>query len=127
MAIQATVERATADHAPVTGAANPTAHPVIHPAADPAVAAAAARDLIMADELRRRETFIPLTKSALMRRLTVEGAWPDGDHHDARKFYQYLDHWRRQLYNHGLREIDQAYEAFSPDTDLLNTRVYTEA
>jgi hypothetical protein len=104
-----------------------TADTTMTAAAHPAAAdAAAARDVIMADELRRRETFIPLTKSALMRRLTVDGAWPEGDHHDARKFFQYLDHWRRQLYNHGLREIDQAYEAFSPDTDLLNTRTYSE-
>jgi hypothetical protein len=86
-----------------------------------------ARDAIGADDARVRETFIPLTKSALLRRLTTEGAWPEGDHHEARKFYQYLDHWRRQIYNHGLREIDQAYEAFSPDTDLLNTRTYSDA
>jgi hypothetical protein len=82
-------------------------------------------DIIGSDETRQRETFIPLTKSALIRRLTSPGAWPNGDHADARKFYQYLDHWRRQSYNYGLREIDQAYEAFSPDTDLLSTRAYT--
>jgi Protein of unknown function (DUF3754) len=84
-------------------------------------------DVIAADDARARETFIPLTKSTLMRRLTAEAAWPAGNHRDARKFFQYLDHWRRQLYNHGLREIDQSYEAFSPDTDLLSTRSYTDA
>jgi Protein of unknown function (DUF3754) len=84
-------------------------------------------DIIAADELRVRETFIPLTKSALMRRLTAATAWPDGNHAEAKKFFQYLDHWRRQNYNNGLRTIDQDYEAFSPDTDLLDTRSYTLA
>jgi hypothetical protein len=103
-------EPAASIYGGAAGAAAPTATP--------------ARDLLGPDEARKRETFIPLTKSALLRRLTVETAWP-GNHKDARKFFQYLDHWRRQNYSHGLREIDQAYEAFSPDTDLLNTRTYS--
>jgi Protein of unknown function (DUF3754) len=87
--------------------------------------APAGADIIATDELRVRETFIPLTKSAIRRRLTAPGAWPNGDHLDAKKFFQYLDHWRRQNYNNGLREVDQDYEEFSPDTDLLDTRSHT--
>ncbi len=83
-------------------------------------------DIFPADELRVRETFIPLTKSALMRRLTAAGAWPEGNHTDAKKFFQYLDHWRRQSYSNGLRTIDEDYEEFSPDTDLLDTRSHTQ-
>lgn len=86
--------------------------------------AKAGQDISDADD-SLRETFIPLTKSALQRRLTTAAAWPNGDHAAAKKFFQYLDHWRRQNYNNGLREIDQDYEEFSPDTDLLDTRSHT--
>ena len=72
-----------------------------------------------------RETFIPITKTALVDRLTRADAWAPGVARDARKFFQYLDYWRRQTYSAGLRDVDKSYEAFNPDSDLLTTRAFS--
>ena len=45
-----------------------------------------------------RETFIPVTRFALMDRLTAPQAWPNSIATDARRFFQYLDYWRHQRY-----------------------------
>ncbi len=82
---------------------------------------------IVADaEQMARETFIPITKAALIDRLTHDDAWAPGLAKDARKFFQYLDYWRRQTYSADLREVDKAYEAFNPDSDLLATRAFSD-
>lgn len=73
-----------------------------------------------------RETFIPVTRFALMDRLTAPQAWPGTVCYDARRFFQYLDYWRHQRYACRLLALEQDYEPFSPDTDLLLTRKYTE-
>jgi hypothetical protein len=73
-----------------------------------------------------RETFLPITKTALIDRLTHADAWAPGQAKDARRFFQYLDYWRRQCYSAGLREVDRLYEAFNPDSDLLTTRAYSQ-
>lgn len=81
-------------------------------------------------DLRRdpsRETFIPVTRSALMDRLTSPQAWPARVAPEARRFFRYLDYWRHQQYTSRILELEQAYEPFSPDSDLLQTRKYTEA
>ncbi len=72
-----------------------------------------------------RETFIPITKTALIDRLTHANAWAPGVAKEARKFFQYLDYWRRQTYSAGLRDVDKSYEAFNPDSDLLTTRAFS--
>lgn len=72
-----------------------------------------------------RETFIPVTRFALMDRLTAEQGWPGSVYHDARRFFQFLDYWRHQRYSCRLLALEQSYEPFSPDTDLLLTRKYT--
>ncbi len=71
------------------------------------------------------ERFIPLTALALVDRLTVPSAWPNGDHQSARRFFRYLDFWRRQQHNRRLMSLLRAYEPFDPDSDLLITRQYT--
>ena len=73
----------------------------------------------------KRERFIPVTKFALIDRLTTAAAWPSGQAADARRFFRYLDYWRQQQYNAQLLELDQTYEPFSPDSDLLITRQFT--
>jgi len=73
-----------------------------------------------------RETFIPVTRFALMDRLTAPQGWPGSVCHDARRFFQYLDYWRHQRYACRMLALEQAYEPFSPDTDLLLTRKYTD-
>jgi hypothetical protein len=74
---------------------------------------------------RRREKFLPVTRHALLDRLTAPGLWPKGDHAQARRFLRYLDYWRRHGYAVKLLDLEQVYEPFSPDTDLLRTRKYS--
>ena len=72
-----------------------------------------------------REKFIPVTVSALVDRMTPEGAWAPGEAAAARRFFHYLGHWRRQRAGAEVAELSDAYEPFSPDTDLLVTRAYS--
>jgi hypothetical protein len=72
-----------------------------------------------------REKFLPVTRHALLDRLTVPSLWPNGDHGQARRFLRYLDYWRRHAYSVRLLDLEQSYEPFSPDTDLLLTRKFT--
>lgn len=81
---------------------------------------------VMAEQSeRKRERFIPVTRFALFERLSQPLAWPPGQAADARRFFRYLDYWRQQQYNSELLELEQIYEPFSPDTDLLMTRQFT--
>src|SRR5689334_18509266 len=73
----------------------------------------------------RREKFLPVTRSALIDRLTAPGLWPDGEATAARRFMRYLEFWRRHSYAAKLIELEQTYEPFVPDSDLLKTRAYT--
>lgn len=73
-----------------------------------------------------REKFLPVTRHALLDRLTVPHLWPNGDHVQARRFLRYLDYWRRHGYSAKLLDLEQLYEPFSPDTDMLQTRTFTD-
>lgn len=83
-------------------------------------------DILPPDSARPRETFIPVTRAALVDRLTKPQAWGPGDAVAASRFFQYLAYWRQQQYQARTLDIDQAYEPFNPDTDLLQTRQYTD-
>jgi hypothetical protein len=73
-----------------------------------------------------REKFLPLTRHALLDRVAAAELWPAGDAVQVRRFLRYLDYWRRHAYTMKLLEVEQAYEPFSPDTDLLHTRTYSD-
>ena len=73
-----------------------------------------------------RETFLPITRSALLDRLTRPSAWPAGVSTEARRFFRYLTYWRQQQHNAAATALDQAYEQFNPDSDLLMTRQFTQ-
>lgn len=88
--------------------------------------AQSAFDAVMPESARGRERFIPVTRFALLDRLTSPTAWRAGEAKEARRFFRYLDHWRRQQYNAELHELEETYEPFSPDSDLLLTRVFTQ-
>ena len=77
------------------------------------------------DSQKKRERFIPITRFALIDRLTHVQAWPRGQAIHARRFFRYLDYWRQQQYSAQMLALEQAYEPFSPDSDLLVTRQYT--
>ncbi len=74
----------------------------------------------------KRERFIPVTRYALMDRLTARAAWPRGRAKEARRLFRYLDYWRHQQYNARLLDLEPNYEPFSPDSDLLATRKFTK-
>lgn len=95
--------------------------------ADPTILAMPANDIVQPDASRPRERFIPVTTYALIDRLTVPQAWPAGRARAARRFFRYLDYWRRQQHAANLSSLLQSYEAFSPDSDLLITRAFTDA
>jgi uncharacterized protein DUF3754 len=82
-------------------------------------------DAVRPESQRGRERFIPVTRFALIDRLTMASAWPGSQAQEARRFFRYLDHWRRQQYNAELHELEETYEPFSPDSDLLMTRAFT--
>lgn len=82
-------------------------------------------DLVAPDASRPRERFIPVTTYALIDRLTVPQVWAPGQARLARRFFRYLEYWRRQQHSVGLANLLQAYETFSPDSDLLITRKFT--
>ena len=84
-------------------------------------------DILQPDEKRKRERFIPVTRFALLDRLTQSRTWPKGQAADARRFFRYLDYWRQQQYFALLLDLEQTYETFSPDSDLLMTRSFSEA
>jgi hypothetical protein len=60
-----------------------------------------------------------------MERLTRPTTWPGQQADDARRFFRYLDYWRAQTYAARLLTLEQIYEPFSPDSDLLITRTFT--
>ena len=83
-------------------------------------------DAIAADENRGDEHFIPVTRYALMDRLSRPAAWPPGVAGEVRRFFRYLDYWRQQRHATALMHLLQAYEPFSPDSDLFVTRTFTD-
>jgi hypothetical protein len=93
--------------------------------AAPAQARAVTVDPNSAAASRMREKFLPVTRHALLDRLTVPALWPNGDNVQARRFLRYLDYWRRHSYSVKLLDLEQLYEPFSPDTDLLQTRKFS--
>lgn len=73
------------------------------------------------------EDFIPVTQAALIDRLAAPSAWPEGEAPEVRRFFRYLETWRSQQFNDSYRELVQAYELFSPDSDLMITRTFGQA
>ncbi len=74
-----------------------------------------------------REKFIPVTRQAIIERLTRRQYWPGSEASNVRRFFRYLDYWRQQTYSARLLELEQTYEPFSPDSDLLITRRFAPA
>jgi Protein of unknown function (DUF3754) len=132
---QAAQDKAASDTQRVAGVSEKVVHKPGHEPAillPPTLVPAGATDPVLTNieiiakrDHTARETFIPITKTALIDRLTHEDAWAPGMAKEARKFFQYLDYWRRQTYSASLRDVDKSYEAFNPDSDLLTTRAFS--
>jgi hypothetical protein len=82
-------------------------------------------EVTMPDVESTREKFVPVTRFALLDRLAAAKAWAPGEAQEVRRFFRYLDYWRQQQYNARLLDLEQTYEPFSPDTDLLMTRSFS--
>jgi hypothetical protein len=91
---------------------------------EPMPDASASQNVLAGTQHTAPEAFLPMTKAALMDRLTEVDRWPGFDAVAVRRFFRYLDYWRQQQYNTRLLSVLEAYELFSPDTDLLVTRTY---
>jgi hypothetical protein len=76
---------------------------------------------------RPDEHFLPVTKHALVDRLTRPQAWQPGVAREARRFFRYLDYWRQQRHAMRLMRLTADYEPFSPDSDLFVTSRYSVA
>ena len=87
------------------------------------------RDIIdeIFDGTDKREKFIPITREALIERLTRPQAWAGNEAANARRFFRFLSYWRQQSYAAKLLDLEHTYEPFSPDSDLLITRKYSAA
>lgn len=69
-----------------------------------------------------------MTRAALVDRLSAPHAWPsETTARQARRFFRYLDHWRLQTYTARLLAMQQDYDPFNPDNDLLTTRAFSPA
>jgi len=95
--------------------------------AETAVVASSASEAAQLGGRTGAEHFIPVTRFALMDRLTRPQAWPPGVAAEVRRFFRYLDYWRHQQHNAALLALEQAYEPFSPDSDLFVTRQFSDA
>lgn len=112
MATAGTADRLSGIDQPGVVAAQPTADAI----------AAVAQMFETADS---REKFIPVTRQALIDRLSQAQAWPHEPIAGVRRLFSYLNQWRQQSYGAKLIELEQAYEPFSPDSDLLVTRRFS--
>jgi hypothetical protein len=65
------------------------------------------------------DRFLPITRAALMAHLTKAEFWPGHDAANVRRAFRYLDYWRQQQYTAKLMALQEAYEPFSPDSDLI--------
>jgi hypothetical protein len=95
---------------------------VVRPAAEAKAADVMAE---IFDRTDKREKFLPVTREAIMERLTRPHSWPGQDGAEARRFFRYLDYWRQQTYASRLLELESDYEPFNPDSDLLISRTFT--
>ncbi len=86
----------------------------------------ASGDVLKPDSQRKRERYIPVTRFAILDRLTLPHTWKPGQAVEARRFFRYLDYWRQQQYNARLLDLEQSYEPFSPDSEHLQTRGFTD-
>ncbi|MFM2422188.1 MAG: hypothetical protein RL291_718 [Pseudomonadota bacterium] len=116
--------------ASVAGGGNPAVASAValHSAVEPdeaTVRDAIAIDKVLEGSLVKREKFLPVARFALVDRLTQPGAWVADTPDAARQLFQFLALWRKQRYIDRTFRLQQAYELFSPDSDLLVTRSYT--
>lgn len=71
------------------------------------------------DDTIERETFIPVSRFALIDKLCDPKFWPDGDTADIKDFFSCLAAVRNLTYTKHLLDLKEAYLPFSPDRDTV--------
>ncbi|MEZ5923704.1 MAG: TMEM143 family protein [Hyphomicrobiaceae bacterium] len=71
------------------------------------------------------EKFIPVSRQEILRRMTRPGLWPGREAEAAARFFRYLAAWRHITYKERLEAIEDAYQPFSPETDVLERREFS--
>ena len=94
------------------------------PISDGAEVAAQPTTALVGEELKA-ETFIPVTRFALIEKLCKPQSWPDGQTADIRDFFSCLEAIRNLTYTKRLMELKQAYLPFSPDRDTVRALEFT--
>lgn len=72
------------------------------------------------------ESFIPVSKFALLDYLKNPTHWDQADGHELERVFSYLLAWRHELFRERLNGLKEAYLPFSPDRDTLRVMEYEE-
>jgi hypothetical protein len=85
-----------------------------------AEAQAAAQSMASADRHPAPiERFIPVSRQEILKRMTRPGLWPAREADEAARFFRYLAAWRHVTYRERLEAIEDAYQPFSPESDVV--------
>lgn len=71
------------------------------------------------------ERFIPVSRFEIFDRMTKPGMWPEHEDEDAKRFFRYLAAWRHVAYKERLDRLDEAYQPFNPETDVVMGHTYS--
>lgn len=66
-----------------------------------------------------KERFIPVSRQEILKRMTRPGIWPGREAAAAGRFFRYLGAWRHVTYKERLEAIENAYQPFSPESDVI--------
>ena len=68
----------------------------------------------------RRERYIPVSRTAVLRTLSAPDLWPGYDTAAVRTCFRYLAHWRHLAYADKSVELIDSYQPFNPDRDIAD-------
>ncbi|MEL7544893.1 MAG: TMEM143 family protein [Pseudomonadota bacterium] len=94
------------------------------PISDGSEVAAQPTTTIVGEE-EKRETFIPLTRFAIIEKLCDPSVWTPGDVPKVRDFFKCLGAVRNLSYTQLLLELKEVYLPFSPDRDTVRALTFT--
>lgn len=72
------------------------------------------------------ESFIPVSRFALIERLSAAPECPENDQAACKQFFRYLSAWRHQQFRERLTGLKKCYLPFSPDRDTVRILQYTQ-
>lgn len=72
-----------------------------------------------------KEHFIPVTRFAILDRLSQDGVWQPQEQEAAQLLLTYLGAWRHHDYSDRLFKLKEAYLPFSPDRDTVRILEYS--